>query len=103
MSIAEEDISYYNPQSCDCSEIFNIANGVPVAIRFIFQSRFLYVFAFDLGLTVTKSKSELFSEMFENEKNSKSVLFDEDDSILFDCGLLKQGCPWLLNLLLKEE
>lgn len=161
LSISEEDIDYYNPQSCDCSEIiictnknllllkvdfvspideddegarfqfftidsyqqeyFNlrisapddsdiqfdkfhdIATGIPVAIRFNYQSRFLYVWAFEIGLTVTKSNSELFSMMFDNEKNNEPMLFEEDDSILFDCGLINQGCPWLLHILRQDK
>ena len=73
------------------SKFHNITNGVPIAIRFNYQSRFLYIFALDFDLTVTKSKIELFSEMFEDEKNNEFSRYDEDDSILFDCGLIKQG------------
>ena len=149
LDIAEEDIGYYNPQSCDCSEIiirtnekllllkyeyipeadeedgddeggrflfftldsyqqeyynlrisspdrfiqfdkFHRTNGIPIAIRFNYQTRFLYIFAFNVGFAVTKSVNELFWEMYENEEKIGNTI-EEDDSVLFDCGLIKNG------------
>ena len=58
------------------------------AIKFLYGSRILYLFAFDDTLVVTKSVNELAPDMFEDEKGYPIV---DDDSILFESMVCRKG------------
>ena len=51
------------------------------AIKFLYGSRLLYLFALDDSLVVTKSMNELAPDIFDDEKGYPIV---DDDSVLFE-------------------
>ncbi len=96
-SIDGYQAAYYNMRiSSQSSEAISfdkfhfLENKIPIAIRFCFASRYLYIFSFDLNLVITKSRYELFCMMYDDENEGEPTSMGDEDSILFDqCNVMK--------------